>query len=384
MRSKFDEQLLELNKEMIEMGNKIIRSIKSAIEALVSKDVKMAESIMESDTEVDRLQKKIESICFNLLIQQQPVARDLRTVTAAMKMVTDMERIGDHAVDAVIVVLTLKLDVGVGLAGRVVMQIRALRYEAAAVGAAEHHVAILRECIEQFEKSGQSVGCERDDVSPARKKIECRDGKIADHGVGHALVPEFTIKGKGERVQETDVYAVLLCARQKFIQHLAHASLTTVQHVRADAAYGERRDIMTAEPGHDRIEAAVRHFRSVVCEASDRVDLQVFACVLKCVFDFHDRSFRPGPETARKFYKNQKNIHIHYVIISQSVVFVNLSGQIFYAARTQNVILNTFDSFHAERTWAYTDSRTVSEDGSCTQKRLYICCQTCVRESKRS
>lgn len=99
MRSKFDEQLMELNKEMIEMGNKIISSIKNAIEALVAQDEKMARGIMESDTEVDRLQKKIESICFNLLIQQQPVAKDLRTVTAAMKMVTDMERIGDHAAD---------------------------------------------------------------------------------------------------------------------------------------------------------------------------------------------------------------------------------------------------------------------------------------------
>ena len=99
MRSKFDEQLLELNKEMIEMGNKIILSIKNAIEALVARDEKMAKAIMESDAEVDHLQKKIEGICFNLLIQQQPVARDLRTVTAAMKMVTDMERIGDHAAD---------------------------------------------------------------------------------------------------------------------------------------------------------------------------------------------------------------------------------------------------------------------------------------------
>ena len=54
---------------------------------------------MESDTEIDQLQKKVENICFNLLIQQQPVAKDLRTVTAAMKMVTDMERIGDHAAD---------------------------------------------------------------------------------------------------------------------------------------------------------------------------------------------------------------------------------------------------------------------------------------------
>ena len=81
MRSKFDEQLLELNKEMIEMGNKIILSIKNAIEALVARDENMAKAIMESDAEVDHLQKKIEGICFNLLIQQQPVAR------------------GDHAAD---------------------------------------------------------------------------------------------------------------------------------------------------------------------------------------------------------------------------------------------------------------------------------------------
>lgn len=99
MRNKFNEQLLELNKEMIEMGNKIIDSIKMAIAALESSDTEKAKRIMESDAEIDRLQKKIENICFNLLIQQQPVATDLRNVTAAMKMVTDMERIGDHAAD---------------------------------------------------------------------------------------------------------------------------------------------------------------------------------------------------------------------------------------------------------------------------------------------
>ena len=99
MRSKFDEQLLELNHKMIEMGNSIISSIQKAIEALVARDVDQAKLIMDGDAEIDHLQKVIESICFNLLIQQQPVARDLRTVTAAMKMVTDMERIGDHAAD---------------------------------------------------------------------------------------------------------------------------------------------------------------------------------------------------------------------------------------------------------------------------------------------
>ncbi|MCR5482235.1 MAG: phosphate signaling complex protein PhoU [Clostridia bacterium] len=99
MRSKFDEQLLELNREMTEMGTKIIDSIKMAIEVLVSRDEERARIIMEGDAEVDSLQKKIEGTCFNLLVQQQPVAGDLRTVTAAMKMVTDMERIGDHAAD---------------------------------------------------------------------------------------------------------------------------------------------------------------------------------------------------------------------------------------------------------------------------------------------
>ena len=99
MRSKFDEQLQVLNREMIEMGQKIVKSIASSIEALTDKNVELAQRIMESDIEIDRYQKKIEGICFDLLIQQQPVARDLRTVTAAMKMVTDMERIGDHAAD---------------------------------------------------------------------------------------------------------------------------------------------------------------------------------------------------------------------------------------------------------------------------------------------
>lgn len=99
MRNRFDKQLTELHNEMIRMGTMIEESIASAVKALISGDVKLAKTIMNKDIEVDRAQKRIEDICFNLLIQQQPVARDLRTITAAMKMVTDMERIGDHASD---------------------------------------------------------------------------------------------------------------------------------------------------------------------------------------------------------------------------------------------------------------------------------------------
>lgn len=99
MRNKFDRQLAELNSEIINMGNMIEKSIANAVEALKQRDEKLAKEVMDGDILIDRQQKKIEDICFNLLIQQQPVAKDLRIITAAMKMVTDMERIGDHAAD---------------------------------------------------------------------------------------------------------------------------------------------------------------------------------------------------------------------------------------------------------------------------------------------
>lgn len=99
MRSKFDKQLKNLNDEMIQMGMMIEENIQEAIQALVKKDVALAKEIMEKDALIDKKQREIEGICFHLLIQQQPVAKDLRAITAAMKMVTDMERIGDHAAD---------------------------------------------------------------------------------------------------------------------------------------------------------------------------------------------------------------------------------------------------------------------------------------------
>lgn len=99
MRPKFDEQLNMLNEEMMHMGTMIEERIQKAIEALIDGNTELAREIMDSDNEVDREQKLIESICFNLLMQQQPVAKDLRVISAAMKMVTDMERIGDHAAD---------------------------------------------------------------------------------------------------------------------------------------------------------------------------------------------------------------------------------------------------------------------------------------------
>ncbi|MDO4513472.1 MAG: phosphate signaling complex protein PhoU [Lachnospiraceae bacterium] len=99
MRNKFDAQLKNLKEEMIRMGVTIEQNIQKAIDAFVRNDILIATDIMQQDAEIDKMQRDIEAICFNLLIQQQPVAKDLREITAAMKMVTDMERIGDHAAD---------------------------------------------------------------------------------------------------------------------------------------------------------------------------------------------------------------------------------------------------------------------------------------------
>lgn len=99
MRIHFDEQLDQLNKEIINMGSLIEQAIGMAVEALIKQDVDKAQKAMEFDEEVDHQEKVIETLCLKLLLQQQPVAKDLRIISAALKMITDMERIGDHASD---------------------------------------------------------------------------------------------------------------------------------------------------------------------------------------------------------------------------------------------------------------------------------------------
>ncbi len=99
MRNRFDRQLEQLNNELIEMGNLIEQAIQMAVNALIRKDVESAKSAIAFDQEVDRQERDIEALCMKLLLQQQPVARDLRLISAALKMITDMERIGDQASD---------------------------------------------------------------------------------------------------------------------------------------------------------------------------------------------------------------------------------------------------------------------------------------------
>ena len=99
MRNRFDQQLYELNREIIEMGAMCEEAIASAAKALTTGDMTLAANVCNNSSTIDQMERDIEDRCMKLLLHQQPVARDLRLISAALKMITDMERIGDQAED---------------------------------------------------------------------------------------------------------------------------------------------------------------------------------------------------------------------------------------------------------------------------------------------
>ena len=107
MRDKYQEDLEKLNANILKMGKMIEIAIESTVIALMGRDIQAASTVSENDEAIDNMEREIEALCMKLLLQQQPVATDLRVITAALKMVTDMERIGDHASDIAELVLQI-------------------------------------------------------------------------------------------------------------------------------------------------------------------------------------------------------------------------------------------------------------------------------------
>lgn len=99
MRVQFNAQMETLNNELIKMGELIEKAIEMAVTALIKQDTDLAQQAIDFDEVIDNQEKEIESLCMKLLLRQQPVAKDLRLISSALKMITDMERIGDHASD---------------------------------------------------------------------------------------------------------------------------------------------------------------------------------------------------------------------------------------------------------------------------------------------
>lgn len=115
MRNRFDLQLKQLNDDIIEMGNMIERAIEMGVYALIGHDTDKAKQTIDYDMDIDHMERDIEALCMKLLLQQQPVARDLRQISSALKMITDMERIGDQTADIAEIVISANTEESVDI-----------------------------------------------------------------------------------------------------------------------------------------------------------------------------------------------------------------------------------------------------------------------------
>ena len=116
MRNRFDQQLRQLHLEMVKLGALCETAISAAAKALLERDAEMADKAAATEEEIDRREREIEQLCVTLLLRQQPVASDLRRVSTSLKLVTDLERIGDHAADIAEIARTLDVPLTAPLA----------------------------------------------------------------------------------------------------------------------------------------------------------------------------------------------------------------------------------------------------------------------------
>ncbi len=216
MRNRFDEQLALLNRKMIEMGALCENIIALSAKALLEGSNENITRIENIGHEIDQMEREIESICLKLLLQQQPVARDLRQISAALKMITDMERIGDQAEDIAEIIPYLN-----GRTGEECHDIRLM---------AETTIRMVTDCVDAYVKRDLTLAqavSEHDDVvddcfARVKKSLitmiseNTADGeyaidllmiakyfeRIGDHAVNIGEWVEFSVTGthKGELI----------------------------------------------------------------------------------------------------------------------------------------------------------------------------------------
>lgn len=216
MRSRFDEQLKLLNKKMTEMGSECESIIASAVKALLEGSAADARRAQEQGHRIDQLEREIESICLKLLLQQQPVARDLRVISAALKMITDMERIGDQAEDIAEIITTLGGRTGAECRDIRVMAEATIKMVTDSVDAYVRQDLALARSVEAYDDVVDSAFCRVKDTLIAMIAQNTADGeyaldllmiakyfeRIGDHAVNIAEWVEFSVTGihKSEEV----------------------------------------------------------------------------------------------------------------------------------------------------------------------------------------
>ena len=198
MRNKFDMQLERLNSQLTHMGEMCEIAITRATKALEDGKIDEAKSVQEADEEIDQLEKDIERLCLKLLLQQQPVARDLRQISAALKMITDMERIGDQASDIAEIIISEKKaeaaakmvrdSVNAYVEKDLELSRAVIEYDDVVDEMFEEN---KKQLIDYISKNGGEGGKEAIDLIMVAKYLE----RIADHATNIAEWVEFSITG---------------------------------------------------------------------------------------------------------------------------------------------------------------------------------------------
>ena len=182
MRETFERKLGKLNNDLIRMGGMIEEAIASAITALRDSDAVLAKKVVDGDRAVDEEEKNIESQCLSIILREQPVARDLRKVSAALKMVTDMERIADNAAD----IAEISLTADVSAIMHIVKEIQTM---------SEKVIIMVSHSIDSFVTTDMELANETikaDDALMIVKYLE----RIADHAVNICEWVEFFKTGE--------------------------------------------------------------------------------------------------------------------------------------------------------------------------------------------
>ena len=210
MRDFYEEQLTKLHTQMIAMGSMCEKAISDATRALTEGDVELARQIIEGDSKINQQERDIEALCIKLLLRQQPVAGDMRLISATLKMITDLERVGDQAADIAELVVTMNHKLPERFLHICKMGVEAIQMVNNSIDAyVEQDLALARRVIENDDvvdnlflkirgeivaeiHENREKGEEALDLLMIAKYYE----RIGDHATNIAEWVEFSIKGE--------------------------------------------------------------------------------------------------------------------------------------------------------------------------------------------
>ena len=217
MREYYDLQLNDLNNQIVEMGGLVEKSVAYSAMALVESDIEKIKKVSEYERAINRKEKEIESLCVNLIMHNQPVAKDLRFISAVLKLVTDLERIGDHAEDIAEIARFIssqepQLDksvfseiaktavdmVNIGVDAFVKRDLRLARKVAEMDNTVDRLFVEIREKLVSGLKSGEYESAPALDLFLATKYFE----RIGDHAVNIAEWVIYSLTGKLENLDD--------------------------------------------------------------------------------------------------------------------------------------------------------------------------------------